>query len=182
MTELWDEDIANMKEKAIEESKQKQEYWKNQPHADEDDDETESNQNAEQTRKTSIKKQSHRNKGNLSHAAPYSVTNGGRSYEEYPNQPSEKATTINKEATPMWCEHDIFQTVLPVTRDILMEIEVLPVTRDILMEIKVIKNINKFLHRRETGGNTTTSNRKMDIIITEPSTRTTNHQRDTTPH
>ena len=87
MIELWDEDIANMKEKAIEESKQKQEYWKNQPHADESDDETESIQNAEQKPKKPIKKQSHRNKDTISHAASHSQTNGGHPYKESPYQP-----------------------------------------------------------------------------------------------
>ena len=87
MIELWDEDIANMKEKAIDDSKQKQEYWKNQPHADESDDETESIQNAEQKPKKPIKKQSHRNKDTISHAASHRQTNGGHPYEESPYQP-----------------------------------------------------------------------------------------------
>ena len=87
MIELWDEDIANMKEKAIEESKKMQEYWKNQPHADEDDDETESIQNAEHSQKKPITTQSRFKKAKISHAAHYNKSNREHPYEEPSYQP-----------------------------------------------------------------------------------------------
>ena len=102
---------------------------------------------------------------------------------------TEITTTINTEVTPMWREHDMSQIVHPATQDILMEIIVIRNINSKENPVVIFQDpnlfTNKLLHinmyRRETGGNTTISNRKMDIIITEPATRTTNHQRDSTP-
>ena len=175
-----------MKQKAVEESKQKQEYGK-----------INHMQMKVMTRPKAFKmlnKDKKRLKSNLiperiqSHTPHRTAkqTMDIHTRNSHTNRP-EKILQSTKKL--LRCEHNMSQIVHPVTQDILIEILVIRKINykenpDVIFQDPNLVT-NKLLYiniyRREIGGITTIPNLKLDIIITEPATRTTVHQHDTTP-